>query len=154
MPESPRWLIAKNRKEAALKILQKAAKINKMPQPQMEMLEADGKKDIPIGNETIIDLFRTPNLRKRSICILFNWFTSGFCFFGLAQYTSRLKGDIFWNVAISGLSDFACFVGFILFLTPILCFRDDGNSWVYCLHLLDGEMRKKNDSPGRQHFGW
>ncbi|KAL0276168.1 UNVERIFIED_CONTAM: hypothetical protein PYX00_003791 [Menopon gallinae] len=105
VPESPRWLLAKNKKDDALKILRTAAKVNKLPQPEMEILELEGKKDEPVANGTIIDLFRTPNLRKRSICILFNWITSGFCFFGLAQYMSKLGGNIFWNVAISGMME-------------------------------------------------
>lgn len=50
----------------------------------------------------ITHLFRTPNLRLKTVCICINWFVCGSCFFGLAQYMGYLDGNIFVNVAISG----------------------------------------------------
>nr|CAD7571643.1 unnamed protein product [Timema californicum] len=51
----------------------------------------------------ILDLFRTPNLRLTTLCLYFNWLVCGFCFYGLAQYMGHLGGDIFVNIAVSGL---------------------------------------------------
>lgn len=50
---------------------------------------------------SLLDLFRTPKLRIRTIAICFNWFVCGFCFFGVSQYIGHVSGNIFSNVAIS-----------------------------------------------------
>lgn len=52
----------------------------------------------------ITHLFKTPNLRLKTICICINWFVCGSYFFGLAQYMGHIDGNIFVNVAISGKS--------------------------------------------------
>lgn len=50
---------------------------------------------------TILDLFRTPNIRRNIICMATNWVSCSYCFYGLAQYVSHLTGNIFINVFIS-----------------------------------------------------
>lgn len=51
----------------------------------------------------VFDLFRTPNLRKKTLAVFFNWMVCGLCFYGLAQYMGEIGGNIFVNVASSGL---------------------------------------------------
>lgn len=51
----------------------------------------------------LLDLFRTPNIRKNTICMSINWLVCGFGYFGVSQYIGKLAGDIFVNVAISAL---------------------------------------------------
>lgn len=51
----------------------------------------------------LFDLFRTPNLRKKTLAVFFNWMVCGLCFYGLAQYMGEIGGNIFVNVASSGL---------------------------------------------------
>jgi len=51
----------------------------------------------------MFDLFRTPNLRKKTLAVFFNWMVCGLCFYGLAQYMGEIGGNIFVNVASSGL---------------------------------------------------
>lgn len=57
------------------------------------------------GNKkgTIIDLFLTSNIRKNILIMSFNWFVCSYCYYGVAQYISHLAGNIFTNVAASGL---------------------------------------------------
>lgn len=67
----------------------------------------------------ITDLFRLPNLRKRTLAIAYNWMTCSYCFYGVAQFISHLTGDIFINVAVSGgVTTLGCFVA--MFLIRIL----------------------------------
>ena len=88
IPESLVWLIAKGRLEEAEKILQKAAKVNgKPPLPGHFLNETPPDVTSPVTKSTlndttnidtqktytIIDLFRTPNLRKITICICLLW---------------------------------------------------------------------------------
>jgi hypothetical protein len=50
----------------------------------------------------VLDLFRTPNMRVKTLCMYFNWVVCGLCFYGLAQYMGQIGGNIFINVAVSG----------------------------------------------------
>ncbi|XP_066591897.1 organic cation transporter protein-like [Prorops nasuta] len=107
IPESPRWLLAVRRTGEAEAILTKAARRNKVPlgnvTAAIESYESLSTKRSTNSNEkyNITHLFRTPNMRIKSICICINWFVCGGCFFGLAQYMGHLDGDIFINVAAS-----------------------------------------------------
>lgn len=69
---------------------------------------------IPKGS--IVDLFRTSNLRRNIVVMSFTWFACSFCFYGMAQYVSHLTGNIFLNVVASG---FVCFCGCLVAI-PVL----------------------------------
>lgn len=106
LPESPRWLLTAGRKSDAVDVLKKAAKHNRRRtsgikqniEIYFENKEFEGKQT---GN--ILDLVRTPIMRTYTICIGYNWFVCGLCFFGGAQYIGQLGGDIFINVALSAV---------------------------------------------------
>lgn len=89
-------------------ILQKAAKRNKVPLENVKLAldayenQTAARLDKSKEKYNITHLFRTPNLRLKTICIAINWFMCGICFFGLAQYMGHIDGNIFINVAVSG----------------------------------------------------
>uniref|UniRef100_A0A2A4KAA8 Major facilitator superfamily (MFS) profile domain-containing protein n=1 Tax=Heliothis virescens TaxID=7102 RepID=A0A2A4KAA8_HELVI len=104
VPESPRWLLAVKRTEEAIKVLTRAAKTNNMPtdtiRSHVEAYQASLEKNtLKKGN--LLDLFRTPNLRKNIIAMAFNWLTCSYCFYGVSQYVGQLSGNVFINVASS-----------------------------------------------------
>lgn len=74
VPESPRWLIAVGRKDEAVKILEAAAKTNGMDVDSVKMV-ADGLPESRVIREKprISELFRTPELRRRSCLLCLNW---------------------------------------------------------------------------------
>lgn len=49
----------------------------------------------------ILDLFRTPNLRKNIIAMSINWVACSYCFYGVSQYVGQLNGNVFINVTSS-----------------------------------------------------
>lgn len=105
IPESPRWLFTVGRVDESVKILERAAKCNKLPSENIRTeLEAihDAKTEQKAkGN--ILDLFRTKNMRIKTICMNFNWFVCGMGFFGVSQYVGETGGNIFKNVALSAV---------------------------------------------------
>ncbi|XP_067209054.1 organic cation transporter protein-like isoform X2 [Linepithema humile] len=107
IPESPRWLLAMSKPRQAEQILLKAAGRNKIPVENvklaLETYENQAAVRIAKGKEkhNITHLFRTPNMRMKTICVSINWLVCGICFFGLAQYMGHLDGDLFINVAVS-----------------------------------------------------
>lgn len=108
IPESPRWLFTTGRVNESIEVLEKAAKCNKLPTENIKTsLEAthSAKTDTERNARgNFFDLYRTPNLRLRTICMHFNWFVCGMCFFGVSQYVGELGGNIFINVTISAAS--------------------------------------------------
>lgn len=108
VPESPRWLFTVGRTDEAVAILTKAARTNDLPTDTIkDDIEAYAASKITSNDKSsgskgnFLDLFKTPNLRGKTIFMCYNWFTCGLCFFGVTQYVSHLGGDIFVNVAIS-----------------------------------------------------
>lgn len=51
---------------------------------------------------SFLDLFRTPNMRIKSLSIFFNWIVCGMGLFGMCQYIGQVGGNIFINFTVSG----------------------------------------------------
>lgn len=106
IPESPRWLFTVGRIKEASSQLENAARVNNLPFENIHTDLVALKKITPMTDDNaskgnIWDLFRTPNMRAKTIYMCFNWFVCGLTFFGVAQYVGHAGGDIFTNVAIS-----------------------------------------------------
>ncbi|XP_050453891.1 organic cation transporter protein-like isoform X2 [Cataglyphis hispanica] len=83
VPESPRWLLAMGKQREACKVLQRAANINKVENvdvPEIirkHCLHQNLKKSALDYKPSFLDLFRTPNMRVKSLSIFFNWIVCG-----------------------------------------------------------------------------
>ncbi|KAL0880251.1 hypothetical protein ABMA27_002708 [Loxostege sticticalis] len=101
--ESPRWLIAVRKLDQAVEILERIAKMNGRPTENIKsdiyMYQSVAVEDNNQKKGNVLDLVRTPNLRKNTIAMAINWLSYGYCFYGLSQYVSQLSGNIFINVA-------------------------------------------------------
>lgn len=110
VPESARWLISRDRYEKAEVIILKAAKGNKKednlpPNFIQELKKSDEEEKSKKASEktpTVIDLFRTPNLRIRTINLMYNWFINSLVYYGLSLSTSDLGSNDFIAFFISG----------------------------------------------------
>ncbi|XP_033625385.1 organic cation transporter protein-like isoform X1 [Asterias rubens] len=107
LPESPRWLISKKKFKQAEKIIKSIAKVNKKSVPENMFVEEDTIQEKETNNiltrqPTQIDLFRTPNMRKKTLNIFFNWFVNSLVYYGLSLSTSDLGVDDYVAAFISG----------------------------------------------------
>lgn len=83
IPESSRWLITKNRIDEAKRLILAAAKINKkeideqkltqLITPEKTEVEKNGGEPLKQKQVSILDVFKYPNLRKKSLIIFFDW---------------------------------------------------------------------------------
>lgn len=64
------------------------------------MFQAAAEKS-ELKKGSILDLFRTPNLRKNILIMSYDWLTCSYCFYGVSQYVGQLSGNVFVNVAAS-----------------------------------------------------
>ena len=80
LPESFRWLLTKNRFDDAERVLERISDFNDLPFPREEFNKvvdnsnkAGKKTDNGEKSYSIIDIFRSRVLRKRSIIVGFIW---------------------------------------------------------------------------------
>lgn len=123
IPESARWLLSKNRKEAAIANIQKAARFNKLEisLDQINRLLDDSNDEKKAETEedassqpSVWDLMRYPNLRKKTLLIFFNWFVNSGTYYGLSWNTNNLGSNILLNFVISGAVEIPAYL-FLLF---------------------------------------
>lgn len=115
IPESNRWLLANNKKDKAIEQIQYMAKANNLSVPQevLDKLETDAESKGGVSDHkkpSLIDLFKSPNLRTKSLLIFFDWFIISGTYYGLSWSTNSLGGNVFLNFIISGVVEFpACY---------------------------------------------
>ncbi|CAB3220385.1 unnamed protein product [Arctia plantaginis] len=142
MPESPRWLLARGQFEKAEVILRNMAQINGKSLPANYMVQLHRKYETDKLNQDkesaksrkygILDLFRTPNLRKKTIIITFIWFTNTSVYVGLSYYAPILGGDEFLNFFLAGIVELPTY----LFLWPSM--ERLGRRWTLCMSMVVG----------------
>ncbi|XP_013779603.1 organic cation transporter protein-like [Limulus polyphemus] len=122
IPESPRWLLSQEKMEKAEEVVKKLMKINKkecadLPAALQQIVNKSKKKvenDEKKRHANMLDLLRTPGLRKNSLVLFFIWFVTAFIFYGLSLNTNDLYGNPFLNFFIAGAVEFpAQFLAFV-----------------------------------------
>ncbi|XP_041831247.1 solute carrier family 22 member 2-like [Melanotaenia boesemani] len=104
IPESPRWLLSQNKKSRAVKITEDMAKENGMTlSKNIETLTDDNADS---STASFMDLIRTPKMRKHTLILSYNWFTSAVVYQGLIMRLGILGGNVYIDFLISGLVEF------------------------------------------------
>ncbi|XP_033254209.1 organic cation transporter protein [Drosophila miranda] len=107
VPESPRWLLTTGRVDKSVKVLERIARHNRAPtetiKPEIEAAYQAMASKQPTKKGNVLDLFRTPYLRLKTILMANNWLVVCMVYYGVAQYIAKLGGDIFLNVLIAAL---------------------------------------------------
>nr|XP_023017401.1 organic cation transporter protein-like [Leptinotarsa decemlineata] len=124
IPESARWLLSKNKTTEAKKLIQIAAKSNKVTisDDTLDMLLVSVEEELGINTKksentgTVLDLFRYPNLRKKSLIIFFDWFANNITYYGLSWNTNNLGGNPYLNFVISGAVEIPAYAFLLLTL--------------------------------------
>ena len=117
LPESPRWLLSVGRLEEAERVVREAARYNEITLPDQFKLspvqrEETGKR------KTFLDLFRSSNLRTKTLILYYQWFVNSFAYYGLSLNMGHVTGgsDIFLNFTIGGLLEIPSHTAAILSL--------------------------------------
>uniref|UniRef100_A0A034W1F8 Organic cation transporter 1 n=1 Tax=Bactrocera dorsalis TaxID=27457 RepID=A0A034W1F8_BACDO len=140
LPESPRWLIAVGKTQEAARILKTIARVNghnippdfvKIVQQKLQQTDAvmRGESESSYG---ILDLFRTPNMRRKTLIITLIWFANTSVYVGLSYYAPALGGDEIWNFFLAGVVELPTY----FMLWPGLSYF--GRRWILCISMLVG----------------
>ncbi|XP_063800270.1 solute carrier family 22 member 6-B-like [Pseudophryne corroboree] len=112
LPESSRWLVLSGKYDQAIKDLKKVAKINgkaeEVEKLTVETIKYEMQKDINAARKTnysVLDLVRTPMIRRISFGICCSWFSTSFAYYGLAMDLQKFGVSIYIIQIIFGTVD-------------------------------------------------
>ncbi|XP_072550580.1 organic cation transporter protein [Salminus brasiliensis] len=106
LPKSGRWLMANGKQEEAMELICKAALINGKPlkennmQLQLNSFKMEQKLQ---KKHTVLDLLRTPQMRKQSLILFYLWFVNVLVYYGLSLNVSDFGTNIYLTQLIFGL---------------------------------------------------
>uniref|UniRef100_A0A0R3RKW8 MFS domain-containing protein n=1 Tax=Elaeophora elaphi TaxID=1147741 RepID=A0A0R3RKW8_9BILA len=107
VPESPRWLVSVGRYDEAKIIIKRLAKFNGRNEVDVDDLmsrfvRSGCNSTLHSNKYNLIDLFRTPNLRKKTILITYIWFVNAVVYNCLTYNISNLPVNDFLSFIING----------------------------------------------------
>lgn len=121
MDESPRWLWAQGRIKESVDIVDKALKWNRSEDTldRADLVskgKAEASKAANVQSATTIDLFKTPNLRNKTLNVCFCWFANSIAYYGLTLSTGKLEGNPYLITAILGFVELPSYAAVVYFL--------------------------------------
>ncbi|XP_078001452.1 organic cation transporter protein-like [Glandiceps talaboti] len=106
--ESPMWLMQKQRYDKCLKVLKRFARFNRNTLPD-DLFDKEKKMLLNLKSEapkerkyTLFDLLKSPRLRVRTIIMCFNWFSSGFVYYGISLNTDQIGSNPYTTFILAG----------------------------------------------------
>ncbi|XP_077149675.1 solute carrier family 22 member 15 isoform X2 [Ranitomeya variabilis] len=102
IPESPRWLYAQGHLHKAQDALLYLGRWN-CSKPKPFSLTPRQKESAPQGN--IVSICRNAVLRRRTLLMMWAWFVCSLVYYGLTLGTGDLGGNVYFNLALSGLAE-------------------------------------------------
>ncbi|KAL7403479.1 hypothetical protein ABVT39_001129 [Epinephelus coioides] len=106
LPESARWLLANGRVEEAKKYLVQCAKMNRRNEQTSRLdTEVLGKvtvSEVAEKNHSYLDLVKTPQLRKITLCSGLFWFAVAFLYYGISFKISGFGVSMYLTQFIYG----------------------------------------------------
>ncbi|XP_062053802.1 organic anion transporter 3 isoform X1 [Lepus europaeus] len=101
IPESIRWMVLAGKSSKALKVLRRVANFNGKKEEgeklSLEELKLSLQKDSSLAKAkySTADLFRTPILRRVTLCLSLAWFATGFAYYSLAMGVEEFGVNIY-----------------------------------------------------------
>ncbi|XP_036621311.1 solute carrier family 22 member 12-like [Trichosurus vulpecula] len=111
LAESARWLIITGKTDRGLHALKRVAGMNGKKDARdtltMEIVLSTMQDELMVTKtqHSMVDLFRTPGLRKRFCCMLSVWFAYSFTFYGVILDLQSLGSNIFLLQVLFGAID-------------------------------------------------
>ncbi|XP_013176005.1 PREDICTED: organic cation transporter protein isoform X1 [Papilio xuthus] len=133
VPESARWLVSQGKIDKALIIMKKFERINKTKIPDKVLneftessLKTIKESEAESRSYSVLDLFKTPRLRKNAILLIIIWMAISLVFDGHVRNVGSLGLDIFLTFTIASATELPADT----FLTAVL--DRWGRRWLAC----------------------
>ncbi|CAH0399845.1 unnamed protein product [Chilo suppressalis] len=124
MDESPRWLWSQGRARESVAIVEKALKMNKSNETVDAPLlvshcKATCAKYTDEHSAAASDLFKTPNMLKKTLIICGCWFANSVVYYGLSLNTGKLNGNPYFIIFLMGIVELPSYVIIMYFLDRV-----------------------------------
>ncbi|XP_074165488.1 solute carrier family 22 member 1-like [Sminthopsis crassicaudata] len=107
VPESPRWLLSQKKKTKAIKIMDHIAQKNgKLLPANLKTLSLEEDDDTEKLSPSFGDLFRTPQIRRYTLILMYIWFSSSVLYQGLIMYMGATAVNLYLDFFYSALVEF------------------------------------------------
>ncbi|XP_040218083.1 solute carrier family 22 member 15-like isoform X2 [Rana temporaria] len=108
LPESPRWLYSHGYTDKAEEVLRQIARGNGKEFPTLKLKECNRTLS---GDSThsVFDLVKYRVLCWRTVLLMYIWYVCSLVYYGLTLNAGDLKGNLYLNVALSGLVEVPAF---------------------------------------------
>ncbi|XP_068583454.1 solute carrier family 22 member 7-like [Cebidichthys violaceus] len=123
LPESARWLLANGKTDAAHHYLMQCATMNNRTKymttiTQTELLES-AQGETGEKKYTIVDLFKTPNIRKLSLCLGIVWFGVALTYYGISLNITGFGLNPYLTQVIFAFIEVPMKIGLYFFLQKV-----------------------------------
>ena len=150
LQESPKWILSVGRVEDAEHVTRRMAKLNGRSIPINWKLKKNPVNDVSVGKEktckvSFLDLFRTPQMCRKTLILYGNWFIISLTYYGLTLNSTDLGNDFHINFMINGAFEFPAYA------LALVLVRYTGRRIPYSLSLaLSG--KQKTTYPNGKHL--
>ncbi|CAG9132740.1 unnamed protein product [Plutella xylostella] len=124
MDESPRWLWAQGRARESVAIIEKALRWNKVEEAidtpaLVSHCKATCAKYTDESSAGTWDLFKTPNMLKKTLIICGCWFANSVVYYGLSLNSGKLNGNPYFIVFLLGVVELPAYIVILYFLDRV-----------------------------------
>lgn len=124
MDESPRWLWAQGRARECVAIVEKALKMNRSNERVDTPLlvsncKATTNKHSDDNSAGTTDLFKSPNMLKKTLIICGCWFANSVVYYGLSLNTGKLSGNPYFILFLMGIVELPSYIIIMYFLDRV-----------------------------------
>ncbi|XP_073452532.1 solute carrier family 22 member 15-like isoform X3 [Aquarana catesbeiana] len=109
LPESPRWLYSHGYTDKAEEVLRQIAHGNGKEFPTIKLKECNRTLRSGDSAHSVFDLVKYGVLCWRTVLLMYIWYVCSLVYYGLTLNAGDLKGNLYLNVALSGLVEVPAF---------------------------------------------
>ncbi|GIY30766.1 carcinine transporter [Caerostris extrusa] len=114
LPESPRWLVSREKYEEATTVLMKIAKENGKDVDEKDIMKkikilgerVQKEKQENAVQNNVLDLLRYPYLRKKFLIVTYCWVANDLAYYGLQYNLPNLEGNPFLTFFVLSIVEF------------------------------------------------
>ncbi|XP_050674809.1 organic cation transporter protein isoform X2 [Leptidea sinapis] len=124
MDESPRWLWSQGRAKECVAVIEKALKMNNsgISIDTSSLVSKCKAKNARYANEESAgtwDLFKSPNMLKKTLIICGCWFANSVVYYGLSLNTGKLNGNPYFIIFLMGIVEMPSYVIIMYYLDRV-----------------------------------